>query len=119
LLRPRPILIARIDKRIDAMLAAGWIDEVRALQAKSGTLTAGVAQMVGYREIADHLAGRISFDEMRSAIQIRTRQFAKRQMTWFRHLQELTFFEFEESGDSEEEEHNAMVERLMAFLAAA
>jgi tRNA dimethylallyltransferase len=116
LLRPRQSLVARIHERIDAMLAVGWIDEVRALEARPSLSSTGVAQMVGYREIADHLSGRLSFEEMRAAIQIRTRQFAKRQMTWFRHLEELTFFDLEEANRAPSLHRGTTVERLVEFF---
>lgn len=117
LLRPRVTLVARIHDRIDTMLGAGWIDEVRALEACQLVASTGVAQMVGYREIAQFLAGQISWDDMRTAIQTRTRQFAKRQLTWFRHLEELTIFDLtDENDETNKEKSDDILGRLIAFF---
>lgn len=81
---PRPELRARIERRVDAMLAAGWLDEVRALGPNSPALA-----VVGYREIAEHLSGRTTFEEARAAIKRAHWQYARSQLTWFRALPEL------------------------------
>ena len=70
--------------RIDAMLDAGWIDEVRALMGHVPP-DAPAWNACGYREIRDVVEGRTTLDEARQAILISTRQYAKRQRTWFRH----------------------------------
>lgn len=83
--RPRDELYARIDARVDAMLTAGWLDECRRLQ--SIPLGKEARQAVGYAELFDHLNGEgPPWDELVAAIKTRTRQFAKRQLTWFRGL---------------------------------
>lgn len=111
ILRPREELRRRIADRVLAMLNAGWIDETRALFARNPPPGREARQAVGYKEIAEHLAGGMSFDEMVELITIRTRQFAKRQMTWFRHLEELQVFE-----TSEAEPHDGLVARLAEFF---
>lgn len=83
---PRQELYARIDRRVDAMLAAGWVDEVRRLAADPRGISAQARQALGYREILEHLAGARGLGETRELIQRRTRQFAKRQRTWMRRL---------------------------------
>jgi tRNA dimethylallyltransferase len=81
---PREELYRRIDARVDAMLAAGWVDEVRRLPRP---LSKEASQALGYRELLAHLTGDgPSWDETVATIKTRTRQFAKRQLTWFRHL---------------------------------
>jgi tRNA dimethylallyltransferase len=74
----------QIAHRLDAMLAAGWADEVRALQR---TVPAGAPawQACGYETIRQQLAGTLGAAAARDAILIATRQYAKRQRTWFRH----------------------------------
>jgi tRNA dimethylallyltransferase len=90
LTRPRAELCARIDRRVVQMIGEGLLDEVRALQAGPRPLGATAAQGVGYREAIDRLAGRLESDAaLVDRIQARTRQFAKRQMTWFRGLNEV------------------------------
>ena len=68
---------------------AGFVDEVRALMAGPRPLSDVAAQAIGYREVIAMLAGQASLDETIERIQARTRQFAKRQATWFRGLEEV------------------------------
>ena len=77
-------LRARIEKRVDAFLAAGWIDEVRGLVAR-GRASARAMGSVGYKQIAAHLRGEIPESELRGAIVRATRVFARRQRTWLGH----------------------------------
>ena len=89
---PRDVLYRRIEERVEAMLAAGWLDEVRRLQALPHPLSREAAQALGYRELLAFLAGSGgSWEETVSLIQKRTRQFAKRQLTWFRNLPGCVF----------------------------
>lgn len=85
---PRAELNERIDRRVEAMFAAGLVDEVRKLLASSRGLGRTAGQAVGYREVAAHLRGELELAETMELVKIRTRQFAKRQMTWFRSLSE-------------------------------
>lgn len=87
----RSALHARIAQRFDAMLAAGLLDEVRALRAR-GDLHAEMPSMrcVGYRQIWRHLEGLSSLDEAREQGIAATRQLAKRQLTWLRARPERT-----------------------------
>ncbi len=87
--RPRGALHDRIDRRVVQMFADGFEDEVRALQGGARPLGPVAVQGVGYREVLDRLAGRLTFDETVARVQARTRQFAKRQATWFRGLDEV------------------------------
>jgi tRNA dimethylallyltransferase len=70
------------------MVEAGLVDEVRALLAGPHPLGRTARQALGYQEIIDHLSGECSLLEAVATIQTRTRQFAKRQHTWFRNLVE-------------------------------
>jgi tRNA dimethylallyltransferase len=87
--RPRAELHDRIDRRVVQMFDAGFVEEVRRLQ--SGPQPPGTAarQGVGYGEVIDLLEGRVGLSETIARIQARTRQFAKRQATWFRGLEEV------------------------------
>ena len=87
--RPRLELMARIDRRVEAMFAEGLVEEVRSLQANDRPLGPVAAQGVGYREVIELLEGRIGLAEAIKLTQTRTRQFAKRQATWFRGLVEV------------------------------
>jgi tRNA dimethylallyltransferase len=79
----RDALTARIAGRVRAMLDAGWVDEVRTLTA-GAPMSRTASQALGYRELADHLAGHLTLDEATELIVLHTRQFAVRQERWFR-----------------------------------
>ena len=81
---PREGLRDRIHARTDAMLTAGWLEEVRGLVSKNYPENAKPFDFIGYRELRDVLYNRLSLDEARTVIQQSTRQYAKRQLTWFR-----------------------------------
>jgi tRNA dimethylallyltransferase len=76
----------RINARVKAMLAAGWVDEVRSLLDRFGTLSHTAAEATGYRELIAHVRGEISLDDAAEQIKIGTRQLARRQMKWFRRF---------------------------------
>ena len=80
----REALAERIAERVDAMLRAGFPDEVRALRAAGYGPELGSMQAIGYREIGLVLEGRLAQAELRDAIVHATRRYAKRQRTWFR-----------------------------------
>jgi tRNA dimethylallyltransferase len=86
---PRAVLRDRINRRVLRFFEAGFVDEVRALTAGPRPLSDVAAQAIGYREVVAMLDGRASLDETIDRIQARTRQFAKRQATWFRGLEEV------------------------------
>ena len=81
----RPELYVRINERFDQMVAAGLVDEVRALQAR-GDLDPDLPSLraVGYRQIWQYLAGECSLEEAVAAARQATRNLAKRQLTWLR-----------------------------------
>ncbi|TAM03013.1 MAG: tRNA (adenosine(37)-N6)-dimethylallyltransferase MiaA [Paraburkholderia sp.] len=85
----RSVLHARIAQRFDAMLAAGFINEVKALRAR-GDLHPGLASMrcVGYRQAWEYLDGATDYDTMRDKGVFATRQLCKRQLTWLRAMPE-------------------------------
>jgi tRNA dimethylallyltransferase len=88
---PRAWLHERINRRVEQMFAAGLIDEIRELLARPQPLSHTARQALGYKEVIDWLE-RGDGDEraLIAEIQTRTRQFAKRQHTWFRNLEECT-----------------------------
>ncbi|MFM2097349.1 MAG: transferase, partial [Planctomycetota bacterium] len=85
---PRPELHGRIERRVEQMFANDLVGEVRRLLADFGTLGRTASQAVGYREVLEHLRGEKSLPETVLAVQARSRQFARRQETWFRSLSE-------------------------------
>ena len=80
--RDRDQLKDRINRRVEKMFEDGAVEEVRRLPEPIGR-TAG--QTIGLKQIRRHLAGEISRDDCVGEIQVATRQYAKRQLTWFRH----------------------------------
>lgn len=84
LLPERPALYARIDLRVREMIRSGWIEEVKGLIARGISSDAKPFQFIGYSELRRHLEGRLTEENAVSEIQKATRQFAKRQITWFR-----------------------------------
>ena len=88
----RAALHARIDRRFDAMMAAGFLDEVRDLRRRPG-LHPELPSMrsVGYRQLWSHLAGERSLDEAVEAGKAATRQLARRQWTWLRKEPDLVW----------------------------
>jgi tRNA dimethylallyltransferase len=85
----RPDLYGRIDRRVDAMLAAGLEAEVRALLARGYGADLKPMQAIGYSHMLAHLAGRISREECARTLKRDTRRFAKRQLTWLRAQPEV------------------------------
>jgi tRNA dimethylallyltransferase len=85
---PRADLYARIDARVQKMVEAGLVEEVRALRKLPQPLSKEASQALGYKEMFAHIDGQATLEETVQRIQTRTRNFAKRQITWFRHLPE-------------------------------
>lgn len=91
---PRDALYERIDRRVDDMIAHGLVDEVRRLMADEQAHPTAV-QAIGYKEIAAALRGEIPMDEAVRWMKRATRNFAKRQMTWFRHDERVMWIKAE------------------------
>jgi tRNA dimethylallyltransferase len=99
---PRPILHQRINDRVAGMFQAGFVDEVQNLLTHHGTLSRTALQAVGYQEVIRHLTEGLSLERTIETTQARTRQFAKRQITWFRSLSECRWVPRREDQPSEE-----------------
>lgn len=82
--RPRAALYERVDRRIDEMLKAGWIDEVRGLLAQGYSAELPTMSAIGYREIVQYLQDEITLDEAVILIKRDTRVFVRRQANWFK-----------------------------------
>jgi tRNA dimethylallyltransferase len=85
---PRDGLYARINARVVRMMNAGLVDEVQALRRLPQPVSREASQALGYKETFEYLDGRSTLSETVARIQTRSRNFAKRQLTWFRHLPE-------------------------------
>jgi len=98
---PREALYRRIDERVEAMFAAGLVNEVRRLLAR-GPLSRTAAQAVGYREVIEHLEGREDQHATIELVKRHSRQLAKRQLTWFRSLSECRWISMKADTPSEQ-----------------
>jgi tRNA dimethylallyltransferase len=85
---PRAWLHERINRRVDLMFAAGLVEEVRGLMTRPGGLGRTASQALGYKEVIAYLEGNTTLEACIVQVKTRTRQFAKRQETWFRNLVE-------------------------------
>ena len=88
----RSVLYERINQRTRKMLKSGWIEEVKML-LESYPPELKPLQAIGYREIVEHLQNKLKQEALVKKIQLRTRQYAKRQMTWFRRETKIAWYQ--------------------------
>jgi tRNA dimethylallyltransferase len=93
LVRETESLHARIHARVEAMFARGLVEETRQLLDHGLEQNRTALQAIGYRQVVEHLRGEHSLPETVDLVKIKTRQFAKRQMTWFRRQLNLDYIE--------------------------
>ena len=98
----RSLLYARINQRVDAMLAAGLEQETRQLLQAGLSPTALSMRSIGYRQMAQYLAGELEYEEMAAKIKQATRNFAKRQFTWYKKMPYIHWFDVEKLPDQEQ-----------------
>ncbi len=93
---------SRINKRVRKMIAAGLVDEVKALLAEEKPLSKQARCAIGYAEIIEHLSGRMDLEEATELIKKNSRRLAKGQRTWFKTFRDVHWLDVEpdESGDS-------------------
>lgn len=91
IIKSREILYERINKRVDLMVEQGVIEETQNLLAKHGRIK-NFVDTIGYKEILTYLDGNATLDEALDKLKQHTRNYAKRQLTWFRKNPELTKF---------------------------
>jgi tRNA dimethylallyltransferase len=108
---PRPQLYDRIDQRVEQMLERGLFEEVKKLAALPRPLGKEARQALGYKELLDHLDGKEGWGMTVERIKTRSRNFAKRQLTWFRSLAECRAAVVREEDDSE-----AVIERVSSCM---
>lgn len=90
---PRDILYEKINHRVDSMLEKGLIDEVIGLLAKGYSRSLPSFQALGYKEVVEYLDGKWTKEQMIEELKKRTRNFARRQMTWFRRFKNVRWVE--------------------------
>ncbi|MCX7664262.1 MAG: tRNA (adenosine(37)-N6)-dimethylallyltransferase MiaA [Gemmataceae bacterium] len=109
---PRQELHQRINQRVEAMWQAGWVEEVRQLLQREKPPSKEALQALGYSEIIAFLKGEKNFTQTIEEISAHTRQFAKRQMTWFRGLKVCEFVPAKTS-------YEQWVEKIVEFTSAS
>jgi len=108
----REALYRRIEMRVDGMLEAGLVDEVRALLAEGVPRSAVSMRGLGYKEIAAYLAGEMDYAAAVTLLKRDTRHFAKRQLSWFRHMKALEWVEI-----GEQTKNNELFAAICAIIA--
>ncbi len=102
LMRPRKELYKRAEERIDEMFKQGWIEEVRTLLDKNYQPRLVSMHALGYQEISRFLAGKITLEKAKSLIKQNTRQFIKRQLTWFKKETDIHWINIDKNQRNEE-----------------
>lgn len=90
---------ALIDRRVDAMVETGLLDEVRALLDRGFPRSATALQAIGYKEFAGVLEGEKTEAEAIDEVKLRSRQYAKRQLTWLRRDESIHWIDWEKNRD--------------------
>lgn len=97
--RPRDVLYGRIDDRVDAMFAAGLVGEVERLRGRLGPTA---SRALGYREVLDHLGGKMTLEDTVTAVKNNTHNFVRKQMTWYRSLEDVAWIDVAEGEPADE-----------------
>lgn len=98
----RQALIQRIEKRVDGMIAAGLIEEIRGLLEQGVSFDDQSMQGIGYKEWRGYFEGKETVSQAREQILTHTRQFSRRQMTWFTRQTPIRWFQMDQSGQKEQ-----------------
>ena len=109
--RPREIANRRINERVRRMVSAGLVEEVRRIWSDPRGVGTQARQAVGYAELFEHFAGRLSLEEAIEQIKIHSRRLAKHQRTWFKRLENVQWVDVNESEDV-----TSLLDRIMPIL---
>ncbi len=108
---PRDMLYERIDRRVDMMMEAGLLEEIRRLKEMGVKKEMTSMQALGYRQIYDHLDGLCDLETAVEEIKKQTRHFAKRQLTWFRREKDVIWLDSTEYDGKE-----AIADRMKEYI---
>ena len=97
----RERLYKRIDARVDAMVEAGLVDEVRALAEEGLAETLTAMQAIGYKEVVAYLDGALTLDEAIDEVKRRSRRYAKRQLSWLRRDGRVRWLDYDRLDEDE------------------
>ena len=95
----RKVLYDRINRRVDAMIEAGLVDEVRRLLERGVPPEATAMQAIGYKEIVPHLTEGLPLEEAVERLKRDTRRYAKRQLSWFRRMHGIEWVDVTDEGN--------------------
>jgi tRNA dimethylallyltransferase len=109
---PTPVLARRIEARVHRMIEQGLVEEVRRLLDRDLERFLTSSQAIGYVEVADHLEGRMSLDDVMRRTIRRTKALARRQMAWFRRDPRIRWFDAGAGGAAERVDD---IERFLAL----
>ena len=112
----RAVLYGRIDLRVELMLQAGLLDEIRSLLARGISPQTTAMQAIGYKEFFSALDGSCSLQEAAALVQQRSRNYAKRQLTWFRRNPDIRWLRL--SGQESFDEILASARQEIPFFAS-
>ncbi|OPX43713.1 tRNA dimethylallyltransferase [Ruminiclostridium hungatei] len=107
----RDKLYDRINKRVDMMLENGLVNEVRRLIDLGYSDSITSMQGIGYKEILYYLRNEITLEEATELIRRETRRYAKRQLTWFKRINEIKWFSIDNSGNT-----NTIIDEVVAYI---
>ena len=110
----RARLYERIEKRVDIMFERGLVDEVKKLQEMGYERNIIAMQGLGYKEIFAYLRGEATLEEAKNIIKRDTRHYAKRQLTWFKRLENIHWLDLDENVNKEE-----LVKNIQYYIASS
>ena len=105
---PRAVLYRRIEQRVEQMLAAGWLEEIRCLAEAGYHRGLPSMQAIGYRHLLAYLQGNADWSTTVELIKRDSRRFAKRQLTWFRHQTDFTWLAW-----GSQQQFNSVVQTIL------
>lgn len=108
----RSLLYERINHRVDVMMSQGLVKEVERLLENGYLSSLTSMQGIGYKEVVQYLEGKIPMDEAVELIKKNSRNFAKRQLTWFRSMKDIHWLDMTNAGD-----RLSLVENIRTFVA--
>ena len=111
--RPREELVKRIDQRVEKMFQRGLVEETESLLKNGLEENRTAMQAIGYRQVVEYLHGQGSLEETKEKIKIRTRQFSKRQGTWFRG--QFSYGRWIEAQEDVEQQAQEIAEQYQNF----
>ncbi|MEY4348219.1 MAG: tRNA ((37)-N6)-dimethylallyltransferase MiaA, partial [Actinomycetota bacterium] len=93
-----PVIAERIDRRVAAMFEAGWREETQTLADRGLFETRTASKALGYREVAELIAGEKSFEQVHAEISAATYKFSKKQMQWFKRDPLVQWLPYDDAG---------------------